>query len=105
MVLLHSADRPLLSPLASLKWNIGNRSVAVIVICCQVRFFVNEPNECLLEGWGNLPSRKDSFMKEVFHSVVIGLAAFMSQAGQGSGGGGVAVALSNTLSTSDDVTA
>lgn len=37
-----------------------------------------------LRVWGNVPSGKDVFMIEMARSVMIGLAAFMSQAGQGS---------------------
>ena len=47
-------------------------------------FFLMGLMSVSLRAGGTLPSRKDPFIIAVAHSVVIGLAALISQAGQGS---------------------
>ena len=53
---------------------------------------------------GTLPSRKDPLIIAVAHSVVIGLAALISQAGQGSKEEVVPQQWSSTLATESGVT-
>ena len=57
-----------------------------------------------LRAEGNLPSRKDPFIIAVAHFVVIGLAALISQAGEGSKEEVVARQRSSTLATESGVT-
>ena len=57
-----------------------------------------------LRAEGNLPSRKDPLIITVAHFVVVGLAALISQAGQGSREEVVARQRSSALATVSGVT-
>ena len=59
----------------------------------------------LIRAQGNLLSRRDVLIITVSHSIVTGLAAFMSQAGQGSREVALVLQQSSTLSIFTDVTA
>ena len=84
--------------------NIGNGPIIANFVRRQTRLLSYGPNECLLEDKGNLPSRKDPIIIAMAHSVVVGLAALISQARQGSREEVVARQRSSTLATVSGIT-